>query len=195
MSPYSFFTLMCFLFGAGATWYGCATDGKVIFEHKVDYNSIPDTSGVPMPDFEIPQGVKVCEVKLQVVGLPSGTQKFEGFVSAEIYDDAEKESCQVGGDVYYDYGVSDGESWSERVNSTSKFFKVDTAGKFSADLFFERGNGLKEFGTNEPVNVSHAEVIFQIKTGEGDMANYMIIWGIVFLVIGGILLFGLDEFA
>lgn len=196
MSPYTFFTLMCLLFGTVSTWYGCSVEGKLIFEHRVKYDSIPDTSGVAMPDFEIPKGVKVCELKLEARGVYlKGNQKFDGFMSAEIYDDAEKESCQFGGDIYYDFGVSDGESWTENVRSVNKYFKVDTAGRFSADLFFERGNGLKELGTNIPVPINGAEIVFQVRTGEGEAGNLMMVWGIIFLVIGCIMLFGLDEFA
>ncbi len=87
MKPYTFFTLMCFLFGTGATWYGYATDGKLIFEHKIKYNDISDTAGISISDFEIPKNIKVCELKLETRGLfLNANQKVDGFVSAEIFD-------------------------------------------------------------------------------------------------------------
>ncbi len=194
MTPYTFFTLMCFLFGTGATWYGCVTEGKLIFQHKIPYDSVSDTAGVPIPDFELPKDIKVCQLKLEVRGLMlNASQKFDGFLAAEIFDASEKESCKFGGDIYFDYGVSEGESWTERVNSVNKYFRVDTIGRFSADVFFERGTNLKEFVTNVPISISTAEIVFEVRTGEGEAANTLLIWGIIFMCLGFCLLFGLGD--
>ncbi len=200
MTPYSFFILMCLLFGTGSIWYGCNTESTVIFEYKVPYDSIPDGKGVEIPDFEIPQGVKVCEIILrlenfilpQINNLPSYGKKYNGYISAEIFDDEGNESCQLEGDVYHDFGVDEGEPWSENLIYTSKIFKIDTAGMFSADVFFERGEGLYN-DDHKNISIPDANLVFQVRTGEDEMSNTIIGAGFIVLILGIVMAFTLIK--
>lgn len=139
--------------------------GTKIFEKKLSFEDFKnDSLAISVDSILIPNELNACEIEIFI--STNITEKYDGYVNVEIFDDEEKSAGNFEGEIYYDLGSD----WKERKTKNSQIFRLkDGGGIFHADIYLHK-DILLEVYQNSPDFTS--EVYFRVYTPEKLLSRY-----------------------